>query len=305
MIKKSANKGGGAQMSFQYTRAHLEGMMDKYLEALVKHEPFRLPLAKKLKHTENTIQLPLGEGLWATASDLPTYRLYVCDTKTGQVGLYGYMKENGFPILIASRLKIEKDKITEIENIVVRQGERPFIEDNLKKPRPAFLEALKPDEKVPREEMVRVSDLYFDALEQDNGDIIPLWDGCNRIENSMQTTNNPNLFPPDPKRPPMPLDCRGQINAKSFAYITSIKPRLWTVVDEERGITFGTFMFHHKGTVKSVEVPGVGTVEMMPIARRPFTVAVSELFKVTGGKIKEIEAIMISLPYGAKSGWDD
>ena len=49
--------------------------------------------------------------------------------------------------------------------------------------------------------MVRVSDLYFDALEQDNGDIIPLWDGCNRIENSMQTTNNPGLFPRDPNAP--------------------------------------------------------------------------------------------------------
>jgi hypothetical protein len=291
-------------MSPQYSRASLEGMMDKYLEALVAHEPGRLPLSSKLKHTENTIPLPVGEGLWATASDLPTYRLYACDTRAGQVGLYGYMKENGFPILIASRLKIEKDKITEIENIVVRQGERPFVEDNLKKPRRVFLEALKPEEKVSRQEMVHVSDLYFDALEQDNGDIIPLWDGCNRIENSMQTTNNPNLFPPDPKRPPMPPDCRGQINARSFAYITSIRPRRWTVVDEERGITLGTFMFHHKGTVKSVEVPGVGTVEMIPIARRPFTVSVSELFKVVSGKIREIEAIMISLPYGAKSGWD-
>jgi hypothetical protein len=179
------------------------------------------------------------------------------------------------------------------------------MEQNLSKPRPIFLETLKPEEKVSRSELIRVSDLYFDALEQDNANFLPLWDNCNRIENSMQTTNNPGLFPHDPKRPPMPTDCRGQINAKSFAYITSIKPRRWTVIDEERGLTFGTFMFHHKGTVKSVEVPGVGTVEMIPIARRPFTVVVSELFKVVSGKIWEIEAIMTSLPYGAKSGWDD
>jgi hypothetical protein len=287
-----------------YTRTALEGMMDKCLEGMVAHDPGHAPLHKKVKYTENTIPLVPGDGLWATASDMPTYRLYACDTKAGQVGLYGYMKENGFPILIAIRVKVDKDKITEIENIVVREGERPFVAANLQKPRAVFLEDLQPIERVPRAEMVRVSDLYFDALEQDNGDILPLWDGCNRIENSMQTTNNPNLFPPDPKRPPMPLDCRGQINAKSFAYITSIKPRRWTIVDEERGITMGTFMFHHKGTIKSVEVPGVGTVEMIPIARRPFTVAVSELFKVKNGKIKDIEAIMTSLPYGAKSGWD-
>ncbi len=287
------------------TRASLEGIMNRYLEALVAHEPARLPLSKKVKHTENTIPLPVGEGLGATASDLPTYRLYVCDPQGGQVGLFGLMKENSFPIIISSRLKIEGGLITEIENIVVRGGERPIPVENLVQPKQLYLEALKPSERVSREEMVRVSDLYFEGLVRDDGDIVPLWDECNRVENGMQTTNNPDLFPRDPKRPPMPLDCRGQINSKSFAYITSIEPRRFTVVDEERGITFGTFMFHHKGTVKSVEVPGIGTVEMIPIARRPFTVVVSELFKVVNGKIREIEANMTSLPYGAKSGWDD
>jgi hypothetical protein len=287
------------------TRASLEGLMNQYLEAMVAHDPDRLPLSNKLKYTENTIALPVGEGLWDTASDLPTYRLYVCDPRGGQAGLFALMKENGFPILISSRLKIEDGLITEIENIVARQGERAIPVENLKKVKPLYLEALKPSERVSREEMVRVSDLYFEGLVRYDGDIVPFWDECNRVENGMQTTNNPNLFPRDPKRPPMPLDCRGQINSKAFAYITSIKPRRWTVVDEERGITFGTFMFHHRGTVKSVEVPGIGTVEMLPIAHRPFTVVVSELFKVTSGKIREIEAIMTSLPYGAKSGWDD
>jgi hypothetical protein len=290
----------------KHTRASLERTMDQYLEALVAHVTARLPLSRKVKYTENTIPLPVGEGLWATASDLPTYRLYVCDPRMGQVALFGLMKENGFPTLISSRLRIEKGLITEIESIVVRQqSERPIPTANLVRPKPLYLEALKPSERVSREEMVRVSDLYFQGLVRDDGDMVPFWDECNRVENGMQTTNNPNLFPPDPKRPPMPMDCRGQINSRAFAYITSIEPRRWTVVDEERGITFGTFMFHHKGTVKSVEVPGIGTVEMIPAARRPFTVAVHELFKVVSGKIREIEAIMIALPYGAGSGWDD
>jgi len=287
-----------------HTRASLEGIMDRCLEAMVSHKPDRLPLSKKIKHTENTIPLPVGEGLWATASDLPTYRLYVCDPGEGQVGFFGLMKENGFPVIIASLLKIVDGLITEIENIVVRQqGERPIPTENLVKPKQLYLQALKPSERVSREEMMRVSDLYFEGLVRDDGDIVPLWDECNRVENGMQTTNNPNLFSPDPKRPPMPLDCRGQINSKAFAYITSIEPRRVSVIDEERGLTLGTYMFHHKGTVKSVEVPGVGTVEMLP--RRPFTVAVSELFKIVSGKIREIEANMISLPYGAGSGWDD
>jgi hypothetical protein len=285
------------------TRMFLEKLMDNYMEALVRHNANGLPLSKKVKRTENTIQLAVGDGLWATASDMPTYKLYAVDPQNGQVGFYGYMKENGFPILIASRLKYEKDTITEIEDIVVREGGMPLVEANLKKTRQIFLEALKPEEKVSRQEMVRISDLYFDALEQDNGDICPFYDECNRIENSMQTTNNPGLFPPVPGQPPRPMDCRGQISAGGFAYITNIQPRRWTVVDEERGLTFGTFTFNHPGTVAYKDVPGIGRVEMMPIARRPFTVVVSELFKVQNGRIREIEAIMTSLPYGAKDGW--
>jgi hypothetical protein len=286
------------------TRVFYEKILDNYMQSLVSHDPSIVPLSTKLKRTENTIELKPGDGLWATASDLPTYKLYVVDQQGGQVGFYGFMKENGFPILIATRLKIVKEEITEIEDIIVREGGMPFVPENLVNPRTIFLEPLKPEEKVSRAEMIRVSDLYFDALEQDNGDVAPFCDECNRHENSMKTTNNAGMFPPDPNKPPRPVDCRGQISSGSFAYITSIRPRRWTVIDEERGLTFGTFMFQHTGTVAYKDVPGYGRVEMIPIARRPFTVVVSELFKVMNGKLREIEAIMTSLPYGAKSSWD-
>ena len=294
-------------MTNTMNRAYLEGMMDKYLEALVSHDPSRLPLSSNVKFTENTIPLKPGEALWQTASALPTYKLYVCDPQTGQVGLFALMRENDYPIILSARLKISKKAITEIETVVVREGGMPITDDNMKETKPLYLEALKPEEKMTREEMIRISDLYFDALEQDKGDLAPFWDECNRVENGMQTTNNPNLFAPTegmPPGPPMPLDVRGQINSGSFAYITRIYPRRWTIIDEERGITFGTFMFHHTGTVKSVTLPDGTVREMIPIARRPFSVVVSELFKVQAGKIREIEAVMTSLPYGASDGWE-
>ncbi len=289
-------------------RAYLEGMMDNYLEALVAHDPSRAPLAANVKFTENTILLKPGEALWQTASDLPTYKLFVCDPQAGQVGVFAFMKENGSPIILSARLKIENDKIAEIETIVVRDGigGQPVPDTNMKKVKQLYLDALKPEEKVSREELIRISDLYFDALEQDNGDLAPFWDECNRVENGMQTTNNPNLFVASgdkPQGPAMPLDVRGQINAKAFAYITKISPRRWTVIDEERGITFGSFMFNHTGTIKSVTLPDGTVREMVPVARRPFSVIVSELFKVQSGKIREVEAVMTSLPYGAPDGW--
>ncbi len=286
-------------------RPYLEGMVDRYLNALVAHDPSRLPLAKNVKFTENTIPLPVGEALWQTASDLPAYRLIACDPQNGQVGFFAFMKENGFPVILAARLKVAREEITELETIVVREGQRPIPEENMQRVKPLYLEALKPEEKVSREEMLRVSDLYFDALEQDNADIVPFYPECNRVENGMQTTNNPDLFLTPEGETPMPTDCIGQINARTFIYIASIRPRHWTVVDEERGLTFGTFVFHHKGTLRSFTLPDGTERRIIPIAQRPFTVVVMELFKIQNGRIREIEANMVSLPYGAGSGWDD
>jgi hypothetical protein len=42
------------------------GWLDRYLEALVAHEPSRLSLARPVKFTENGRRLELGDGLWHT-----------------------------------------------------------------------------------------------------------------------------------------------------------------------------------------------------------------------------------------------
>jgi len=108
-------------------RAYLEGLIDQYLEAVVAHDPARLPLAKTVKFTENAQVIPVGEALWATASADATYRLYACDPQAGQVGFFGLMQENKIPVIVSIRLKTERELITEIETIVARQqGERPI-----------------------------------------------------------------------------------------------------------------------------------------------------------------------------------
>jgi hypothetical protein len=278
---------------------YLEGLIDQYLEAVVAHNPARLPLAKTVKFTENAQVIPIGEALWSTASANATYRLYACDPLAGQVGFFGLMEENNSPVIVSIRLKIQQGLITEIETVVVRQqGERAIRTQNLIKPKPIYLEALKPSERVSREEMIRITDLYFDGLVQDNGDIVPFDEECNRVENGTQTTNNPDL-----DMPGMDLNCRDQISAKTFAGITNIRPRRYTVIDEERGLTFGTFMFHHNGIIIPGVMTGAKRGRLPPV--RPFTAVISELFKIKNGKIRQIEAVMTSLPYGAKSGWDD
>jgi hypothetical protein len=88
-------------------RACLEGFVNQYLEALVAHDPTRLPMTPDVRFTEDDIALKPGEALWKTASGLGTYKLYFADPQAGQVGFFGTIRENGRPASLVLRLKVE------------------------------------------------------------------------------------------------------------------------------------------------------------------------------------------------------
>src|SRR5262249_31943232 len=101
-------------------RACLNGLVDQYLDAVVAHEPSRLPATTFVKFTEDGQHLTLGDGLWRTATGKGTYKFYIDDPDAGQVGFVGTMREAGQPVILALRLKIENQKISEIETILGR-----------------------------------------------------------------------------------------------------------------------------------------------------------------------------------------
>ena len=45
-------------------RACLTGMISRYIDALVEHDPSKLPLADHVRFTEDSNALKLGDGLW-------------------------------------------------------------------------------------------------------------------------------------------------------------------------------------------------------------------------------------------------
>ena len=55
-----------AQTSGPCDRACLEGIVDRWLDAFVKHDPTLAPLAANVKFTENGQRLALGDGSWRT-----------------------------------------------------------------------------------------------------------------------------------------------------------------------------------------------------------------------------------------------
>ncbi len=71
-------------------RACLIGITDRYLAAVVAHDPSKAPLAPGVVFVENLKRERPGEGLWKTATGGPAaFRIYVPDVTLQQVGWIG------------------------------------------------------------------------------------------------------------------------------------------------------------------------------------------------------------------------
>ncbi len=282
-------------------RACLEGFADRYIEAMVKHDPSSVPLAADVKFTENGVELKVGDALWATASANTDYRIYVTDPLTGQVGYSGIVKENGTPVLISFRLKITDGKISEIEQIVGRDRNFSGV-DKLKTPDPIYAQVLKPSERTPRDKMIPIADSYFAALERADGKRpVPFADACNRMENGMQTTNNKEM------RAGMggginilAMSCKEQFKTGYFKFVTEIRRR-HVMVDEERGMVFSFAALDHAGNIKQVTTTDGKTHDISQLS--PTTLFGGGLFKIINGEINRIYTVFYSAPYGMKHGW--
>ena len=293
--------------------ACLDALADKYLAALLAHDPSRLPTTPGARFTENTIAIPLGQGLWQTISGFKAYKHVIPDPDAGQVGLYVAIEENGTGALLVARLKLRGDKVSELETIVVRAGDMGnFLKTDATETRPGFLEVVPESKRASRESLIKAANLYFEGLEQSSGDIVPFSDQCRRFENGTQTAGDrpagsstmmPPMKLPNGNTWSMPTGCRASFNTKFFSYISRIDHRRFEVVDRSRGVVMSFAMFQHEGHVKEVDVPGVGKVPMVASALRPFSVVIAETFEIKDGKIREIEADMTKLPYGAGTGW--
>jgi hypothetical protein len=280
-------------------RACLTGTVDQYLLALVAHDPSHLPLAKNVKFTEDGVQLQPSDALWATAGSLGTYKLVFAEPESGAVGAYAVVQENGSGTLMALRLKVEKHKITEIETLVARKPTTSILNtDNLKEPRPIFLETVPLGDQPSRAEMLSIVNKYFDGIEQGNGDIVPFDPDCVRIENGIQTC------PGSASSPLGALSCGAQLSTKIFSYIQSVSPRRFPIVDRERGLVMAIVRFNHPATQQTVEVPGRGKMTMGRYSTWPNSTQIAELFKIKDRRIKEITAVIVTAAYKAPMGWE-
>lgn len=278
-------------------RKELIRYLDQYLEALTANDPSRLPLSYDVRFTENAKPMKLGTGLWRTAKSVK-YRYAVADPLQGQVGVFCTLQEGDEHLtLLALRLKVMDKKMAEVETIVSRYAGRAlaFKPEALVVPNPILTEVVPAPERLPRNQLMYIANLYLDGLEKNSAEFIPLHKDCNRLENGMQTTNNPDLGFINS------LSCAEQIPL--FTYMTKIRDRRFPVVDEELGLVWCLVMFDVPGTVKTAKLPGYGEIALPPRTQNPRSALVAELFKIRNGQIHYIEAILTGVPLGTRPGW--
>jgi hypothetical protein len=264
-------------------RACLRNLVDSYLAALAAHDPARLDVAAGVSYTENGRAAALGEGLWRSAGTPHAYRDYALDPETGGAAALTALDESGGVTQLFVRLAIVGRRMAEIETIVVRPGEeRWFAPENLARLSTLFATPVPPAERHSRAELVAAANAYFTAVQTEGTPAFvqaPFAPGMNRIENGLQTTNVTDSPRSDRHR----WSAAEQLERAAYAG-TVVSERRFPLVDTDHGVTVGIAVFRFAG-------------ENGP------TLLLAEMFKVAGGQLREIRAVVRGIPKGTGAGW--
>ena len=267
-------------------RQCLQDIADRYLAALVAHDPSKAPLAPSARITENGQKLGTEHGLWKTAAANAKFRLYFADPQQGAVGFIGQLMENDSPVPVALRLKVVHGEVTEAETIVARNTSFAKA-DGFATPAAVLQADLDAADRVSREDMIRIADQYFTGLDTDHSAKHVRFDpGCQRREDGNVTANS----------------CRAQFDTGFSVIVTKVRDRRYPIVDVERGLVYAQVFFDHNGTVATFKMDGKD-VDVPADYRRPKSFQIGELFKIQKGRIRQIEAVLVDVPYGMNSGW--
>ena len=266
-------------------RECLRGAITGYLHALVRHDVSQLPLAGNVRITEDSIEKTIDKvGLVRSVTKLRGYRQDFLDERQGIAGSDVVVEESGAPILLVVRLKMEGEKITELETVASRSRADGtlFNIDGVENTTAQMNYAPRKSQLNTREEMIRIALLYPAGLEAESFVKVdaPFTPEAYRLENGEAMAG------PDCKRnegckniktQPLGNGDRGKVETRVAA------------VDERMGIVWLRMAWGGNRPPRE----GAQRTEL----------TVWESFKIYDGKIHAVEAFMKNLPVGLGSGW--
>jgi hypothetical protein len=237
----------------------------------------------------------VGEGLWRRASGLGTYQHRLVDPTSQQAMFIGIVNEGSAPSIATVRLGIRDGQIAEIEHVVARKGSHAlFAPQAFTKPHESLASTIPANQRLSRERLIEIADSYFVGIEKHDSKVILSSETCQRVENGVQTTNQPGRSS---------RHCAE--SADVLTYIQSVDDRRYPIVDVEHGVVVSTILFDIPGEKKNASSPQLSADSQADTRlRQPRTLLLTEWFKIDDGKIQHIEAIMHNLAHGSPSGWE-
>jgi len=289
--------------------ACLRAIAERYLAAMLAHAPTQAPLALNARYTENGVDLSLPDGLWRTLGKLGTYRLVVADPQNRSIGFLAKGLENGAPVLIGTRLRVINHQITEIESVVGRLSNTtggavfgtPKDASIDGEPRQQFLTELPRAARLPPAQLAAIVNGYYTGLEGNLGEKPPAFAAdCQRLENETPTTNAP--VAPGAQPGAANLSCAKAFGLGYYREDTRLRNRRILAVDAARGLVYAAALFDHDATVRSYPLKDGRENKVRNTG--PWTWMTQEIFQIdASGKISQVEAVLLAVPYGMRPGW--
>ncbi|MEP7243320.1 MAG: hypothetical protein ABI885_06495 [Gammaproteobacteria bacterium] len=286
----------------------LQGLAEQFIAALLAHDPGKVPLAKNVRYSENSVPLPIPDGFWKNAAGVRPYRLYIADPEWGTVGVYARMYENGAPVIVSTRLRVYNRQLTEIETVVTSErwrqdpppGSGPPPPDYLgEKARPEYSQVVPPAQRRSREELMKIVNTYFTGIENNAGEKPPMFSShCHRLENGRPTSNIP--VPPGKERGGGNMSCAEDIAMGYHRNDNRIRSRRVMAVDLEHQVVMTSVYFDHENdeSIRSYRLTNGKTITVNDTA--PSTLQAHETFSIDKEGISQVEAVFTNTTYGTR-----
>lgn len=258
-------------------RACLTGLITTYVDALVARDPARLPLAEKVRVTEDSRAIQLGDGLWKTVTGKGSFRHDYLDTAKQVAASHVVVMEGQTQALLSVLLHVQDRRIAGIETLVQRiTPESRFQPTELGKPVRGMDDPVPAGQRHSRQEMIRIALTYTEGLRIGNftDARTPFAPGSYRVENGVITAGP---------------GC-GRADCGLYAQNIILHPGIIAsvaAVDEENGVVLLWMNFGHTGNSY-----GEGNA-----------LVTFEAFKVWGGQIQSINAFFKGLPVATARFW--
>jgi hypothetical protein len=283
-------------------RACLEGIMSKYLDAMVAHDPSKAPLAPNVKYAQDNVPLKIGQALWATATGLGKYRHYFADPERGDIGVISVADENGTGVILIVRLRVENGLITEAEQFVAHDPHGAAVYEKMGAPEALWLAPIPPDQRETRAALDQAAYMYYEGLQKNDGlGVYAFTDDCRRTEDGVYTTNQPrpqNYGHSDLDISDFTtLNCTAQYKLGFLGFTTGCRHRRFLVTDVERGAVLASAYLDFDGTVKEVRLTDGRVWKVPPYFMTPRTNQSNEAYRIEKGSIRLIEMTMYEIPF--------